>query len=193
MMDFGPPPKREPRYIPRTPQPRPVATVPPPHPSPQPQPHHQSQPVDIPKQEAEEPKPKSRKRRLKKPTNSVRWIKFACAVVAVGLIAFLAYGYITTKNQLTSQKNSPTNSSQTPTQELINRVGQLVYLPTGETPTIATVNDAAKLKTQEFFANAKDGDKVLIYSKANKAVLYRPSTNKVVEYSTVNLGTNPTQ
>ena len=63
-------------------------------------------------------------------------------------------------------------------------------MPSSEAPTIATVNDITKLKGQAFFADAKNGDKVLIYTKAGKAVLYRPLTNKVIEYSTVNLNGN---
>jgi hypothetical protein len=102
------------------------------------------------------------------------------------LIIWLAHGYITTRNQLEQAKNSP-GSGGSQTDQLVGKVGRLVDLPPGETPTIATVNDSAKLKTQAFFADAKDGDKVLIYSKAGKAVLYRPSTNRIIEYSTVNL------
>jgi hypothetical protein len=86
-----------------------------------------------------------------------------------------------------------TLSSGSQGQPLENKVSLLVDLPQGETPTIATVNDASKLKNQAFFANAKDGDKVLIYSKAGKAVLYRPSSNRIIEYSTANLGSSPTQ
>ena len=61
-------------------------------------------------------------------------------------------------------------------------------LPTGETPTIATVTDASKLKDQAFFTNAVTGDKVLIYTNAKKAFLYRPSTNKIINIAPVNLG-----
>ncbi len=67
------------------------------------------------------------------------------------------------------------------TQDLISKVGQLINLPTGETPTVANVSDAAKAKQQSaFFANAQNGDKVLMYVKAGEAILYRPSTNKII-------------
>jgi hypothetical protein len=115
------------------------------------------------------------------------WKKPLIALIIIGVVAWLAYGYITTKNQLTSLKGSGATAAQTPTQQLINKISQLVALPPGENPTIATVNDASKLKSQQFFANAKDGDKLLIYSKSGMAVLYRPSTNRVIEYSKVNL------
>ena len=72
----------------------------------------------------------------------------------------------------------------------VERVGKLMVLPTDETPTMATVSDPAKLKDQAFFANAKAGDKVLIYSNARKAILYSPTLNKIIEVAPVNVGAN---
>jgi hypothetical protein len=115
-----------------------------------------------------------------------RWWLILLVLALIGL-SVLGYGYIHTKNELTKLKN-PSTAGKTETQSLIDKVGKLVQLPSGETPTLATVNDATKLKNQAFFASAQNGDKVLIYSKAGKAVLYRPSTNKIIAYSPVNLG-----
>jgi hypothetical protein len=68
---------------------------------------------------------------------------------------------------------------------LIERVGKLIVLPTGEEPTVATVSDPAKLKDQVFFANAKVGDKVLIYTKARKAYLYDPEGDILLEVAPI--------
>ncbi|MCV6900727.1 hypothetical protein OE165_27220, partial [Escherichia coli] len=35
-------------------------------------------------------------------------------------------------------------------------------------------------KTQAFFANAKNDDQILIYLKEQKAIIYRPSENKII-------------
>lgn len=60
-------------------------------------------------------------------------------------------------------------------------------LPKGEQPTIATVSDITKLQGQSFFRNAKNGYKVLIYTKAKKAILYDPIEDKIVEVTSLTL------
>lgn len=144
-----------------------------------------ARPADSPPRSAAAP---AAKRHLKRPEAAAKWkrpAKWLAVLILAAFIAWLVHGYITTRNQL-EQAKSP-SAGQGQAQQLVGKVGRLVDLPQGETPTIATVNDASKLKSQAFFAGAKDGDKVLIYSKAGKAVLYRPSTDKIIEYSTVNL------
>lgn len=70
---------------------------------------------------------------------------------------------------------------------LVDQIGRLVALPTDETPTIATITDVEKLREQPFFANAENEDKILIYTQAKKAYLYRPSENKIIEIAPVNV------
>ena len=64
---------------------------------------------------------------------------------------------------------------------VVEKVGKIVELPANETPSIATVSDVNKLSGQEFFSKAQNGDVVLIYPKAQKAYLYRPTTDKLIE------------
>lgn len=71
------------------------------------------------------------------------------------------------------------------TKETVERVGKLIALPEGEQPTVATVSDPAKLKDQAFFAKTQTGDKVLIYTKAKKAYLYRPSKDLLIEVAPI--------
>lgn len=63
---------------------------------------------------------------------------------------------------------------------LVKKVSKHMFLPENEIPSLATVTDPEKLEAQSFFANAKKGDKVLIYSKARKAILYDPVADKIV-------------
>lgn len=70
---------------------------------------------------------------------------------------------------------------------LVGEVAKLIDLPKGETPTIATVQDKTKLKDQAFFANAQNGDKLLIYAQAKKAIIYRPAAHKVINVGPIAL------
>ena len=76
-------------------------------------------------------------------------------------------------------------------QSTIDDVSKLMVLPQDEIPTLATVTDVKKLEGQPFFAHAKEGDKVLIYTNNKKVILYSPSQNKIVEVGGINL--NSTQ
>lgn len=69
--------------------------------------------------------------------------------------------------------------------DVVSEVGKLILLPDGEVPTIATVSDPAKLQEQTFFKDAKVGDKVLLYTKAKKAYLYRPSLHLLIEVAPI--------
>lgn len=71
--------------------------------------------------------------------------------------------------------------------KIVEKIGKLIELPQGEEPTLATVSDITKLSGQPFFSRAKNGDKVLIYPKIQKAILYRPDTDKIIEVAAINL------
>lgn len=76
------------------------------------------------------------------------------------------------------------NPAQKELKETLKSLGKIMVLPEGETPTLATVTDPEKLKDQPFFANAKAGDKILIYTTSKKIILYSPTLNKIVEVGT---------
>lgn len=71
-------------------------------------------------------------------------------------------------------------------EKLVDEVGEKIVLPIGEPPTIATVTDVEKLLGQPFFRNAKNGDKVMIFSSTKEAILYRPSIKKIITTTLIN-------
>lgn len=129
-------------------------------------------------------------------TIKIMWITIGVSTVAILLFAGLFINSQIQINKLkknpSQQTNTSSNNSQDESKQLVEVVGKLVILPKDETPTIATVSDLTKLKGQEFFNNAKVGDKVLIYSKAQKAILFRPSDNKIIELAPLTGGTENT-
>lgn len=105
------------------------------------------------------------------------------------LILFGAFGGIYTAQQKPQWFGlaKGTAAAQAEIDALTTQVGKLINLPADEKPTVATVTDASKVKDQQFFKNAQNGDKVLIYQKAQKAILYRPSENRIIEVGAVNI------
>jgi hypothetical protein len=101
----------------------------------------------------------------------------ALALVALGALALAFHFYGLSKN--------PDGAPSDEAGAVVAKVGKLLILPLGEEPTVATVSDANALRDQPFFAYAEAGDQVLIYTKAKKAILYRPSLNKLVEVSAI--------
>lgn len=109
-------------------------------------------------------------------------IAFGIILIAAIVIAIYFYfQYQQTQTQL--NKSAQANEQAV----LLSEVGKLIVLPSGEQPTIATVSDIDRLKGQTFFSHAKNGDKVLIYSKAQEAILYDPIANKIVEVGPITL------
>lgn len=117
-------------------------------------------------------------------------LAIAFLVIAIGSI-FAGIQYKKLKDE-NARLSNPQESAKVESDRLKKQVAALIDVPTDEEPTIATVSDANKAKEQSptFFANAKNDDRLLLYAKAKKAILYRPSTNKIIEISTVNVGGN---
>lgn len=156
--------------------------------APSPQPHHQH-----PVTERAPAATNKGDRMLKRQRQLILWLIIAILfIAAIGTAAYYIKRYHDSQQQVKKLSSNPTLTAQQQNQDLISSIGKLTVLPSGETPTIATVTDITKLKDQPFFANAKNGDKVLIYTSAKKAYLYRPSTNKLINIAPVNIGNNQT-
>lgn len=109
--------------------------------------------------------------------------------IIIGLITLLALSVGGMTYFYNQTRSDPVKEAKADFDKTLAEVGKLMVLPTDETPTFATVSDPEKLKDQPFFANAEKGDKVLVYSSSRKAILYRPSLNKIIEVAPINLGT----
>lgn len=117
----------------------------------------------------------------------------AVAVVVLLAAAAPSIYFYRQYQQAQMRINDPTGAARQDALNTVAAVGKLMVLPTDEDPTVAMITDITKLKDQPFFAHAENGDKVLIYTKNKKAILYRPSTNKIIDVAPVNIGnTTPT-
>ena len=102
-------------------------------------------------------------------------------LVVVALIGIGSAGYL--YKQVQDLKNNPKTSQEAQTNkanEMKAKVSKLISVPNDETPTLATVTDKTKLKDQPFFKDAENGDAILIFPQAKKAIIYRESSNKLI-------------
>lgn len=113
-------------------------------------------------------------------------------IISFVILAFLAIGggasgvYYFDKYQKEIHK---VRDPQSEVKALLLQVGKLIDLPQGEEPTVATVTNAEQIVAQPFFAKAKNGDRVIIYTNARLAILFDAVAGKIMNVGTINVGT----
>lgn len=118
---------------------------------------------------------------------SLKINKRAVIVILVLIILiFSGIGLYLYSDKITSLNLLGGSEEEIEAENLISTVGEKFLLP-DEIPTIATVSDKGQLLGQEFFKNAENGDKVLIYQSSGIAILYRPSIDKIINVGPVAL------
>ncbi len=60
-------------------------------------------------------------------------------------------------------------------------VAEIMLLPEGDEPLLFTVTDAEKMREEIKLTDIQNGDKVLVYQKKKRIVLYRPSRQQIVD------------
>ena len=106
-------------------------------------------------------------------------------------VALGAAGYLYWQND--QLRNNPKTSQEAATTKASNikaKVAKLMSVPADETPTLASVTDKTKLKDQPFFKDAENGDQILIFPQAKKAIIYRESTNKLINVGPIAITTD---
>lgn len=108
----------------------------------------------------------------------------------LGFFAFLLFAAVASGGgyyywQYEKVKKDPTIIAQQEAKFITGKIRAFIDIPKDEQPSIATITDIEKLKDQPFFKKAKNGDKLIIYSKIQKAILYRPTENKIVDFTLV--------
>lgn len=127
----------------------------------------------------------------KVPERAVQQLKKYGPIVVALLFLVLSVAAFHYYRQYSTLKKNPQEFARREAKQLVKQLSELIVLPEGEEPTVATVADLEKLQNQPFFAHAKKGDKVVIYSKARKAILYDPAAHKIVEVAPLNIPVNP--
>lgn len=106
------------------------------------------------------------------------------ALITIGaVIAILAValGFLFWQREKVKTGRYPAKSDQ-----IIQQVGRIYQLPSGEAPTVAQIQDKTKLTSQAFFKDAQNGDYVLVYKSAKLALLYREKDRKLINVMPIN-------
>lgn len=126
----------------------------------------------------------------KRKTMRKRILVLANVLLIAGLAGFGGY-YFKKYQDITKNPPSSEQAQKEETQKIVEKVSRLYgSLPKDEEPTVAKVQDKEKLKDQPFFDKAEKDDITLIYPNAKLAILYRPSTNQLINVSSVSIQNN---
>lgn len=143
-------------------------------------PQHQQQPNQTPK--------KKRRKSVLSFGNlfKVLFILVLMLAIAWGVWSYKMYkdvkGQLAKLSSLEGQQELATQEIQ----KVLEQVGKHIVLPENEEPVVATVTNAEALaEEQPFYEGAKDDDKVIIYPKAGKAILFSPSDDIIVNVGPV--------
>lgn len=120
-------------------------------------------------------------------TSYAKPLLIGLAVITIIVLLVGGWYWVKNKKALKGETTSSQEKAKNDITQLVGVVGKLIELPKDELPTVATVSDKTKLQDQPFFAKAENGDRVLIYTDAKKALLYRPSSNKIIEVTSLNI------
>lgn len=120
------------------------------------------------------------------------FLKYKFIVITIFVVVVLGATYYfkfrVSSNTTEEAFALPTPGSAKATQDLnetLSAIDKLMELPKGDQPSLATVADKDQLKDEPFFDPSQNGDKVVIFPKAQLAILYRPSSNKIVSVSPI--------
>jgi len=123
-----------------------------------------------------------------------RMIIFVVIILAILGVFYLLFSYISAHRELRMLKDPAAQEevAKIEADKLVKTIGKLISLPEDQEPVVGTVNDANSLaEQQKFFINSQNGDKVLIYQ--SKAIIYRPSENKLINVGPVYVDSTSTE
>ncbi len=111
-------------------------------------------------------------------------------VAAVGAAGYFYMQYAAAQKKLMTVQSKTGTSTAAADAQVLAQIEKLIELPKDEPPTLATVSDKSKLASQSFFRNAQNGDRLIIFVKSKKVILFRPVANKIIEVGTISVSQN---
>lgn len=134
-----------------------------------------------------------------------KWSKHIAVIIVAG--ATLSGGYVFVKKSgahplagIGVAGTAPSGVNLSPDEqkkqvaEMMASVGKIMLLPKGDEPVLARVEDPdALMKQQAFFTGAEKGDALLIFPKAQRAILYSPRRKLIINSGPIIAGSQSGQ
>lgn len=108
-------------------------------------------------------------------------IVISILIILLAGVGFAGYDYFLAKKYI-FKTISTGEKAKREIASVTSVIRQSIDLPPDEKAVMATVTDIDRLKDQQFFTNAQNGDVVLMYPEFGKALIYRPKDKRVVEF-----------
>lgn len=140
-------------------------------------------PLDRLKQDkkAKKPRKKRTKPRVSRPAR--KGLLLFLLIGLLGVFAYVGYSYVSTRNSELEKANQFENNSEELAIAIKKHVAKYLEDVPEETPELETIDDPATAGNSAPFKDSQHGDKVLYFKSASKAIIYRPSTKKVLVYT----------
>ncbi len=144
--------------------------------------------------EATLPNSNHNKKSKKSVKSKLLWLLILLILLALaGGVAFLYTKYAETRKEVEklSTVQGQQELSKTQTQELLGEMRQIIIMPTNEDPVVATITDINQLKDKDFYKDAKNGDRVVVFANAKKAYIYSPERKLIVNVGAFQIEEKP--
>lgn len=106
-------------------------------------------------------------------------------IIGVLIAAIVIIGFLYIQEITTSTPDAEND-------RILTAVSQHILLPQG-TPVVATIQDVEQLaQEQDFFAQAQNGDYLIIYAESRKAIIYREEADLLVNVGPTTLSDEST-
>lgn len=102
-------------------------------------------------------------------------------LVAIVIAGWFGYDWYRSEREIERLSQKPTAEKMSEdTAALLGKIKKHMVLPE-EDPTIATITDAENLTQQQpFYVGSQNGDKLLIFPNAKKAIIYSEARDKLI-------------
>lgn len=102
------------------------------------------------------------------------------ALIVCAILVLLGVGLYFFYSPVSNWQYSYAPATTAEVDTIAKRVSELVAVPSDEAPTVITVANPQELQRWPLFRDSQRGDKVLVYKKNGRIIIYNPTKDKIV-------------